>query len=247
MSRRSREELRQLMIDAGCDLLARRGLAFDPPSLTYANVFQHLETSRGIRLHRSQVHGRIWESQDHYRTDVVIETINQVLPGSDEVDALVAGLANDTGITNMRALIEGWVAASIGVSRVGADRDLGFDLLVASQALSNQDSATAANISQAATTHLGERMLYNERRYDTVATKLGLDFINDLDMDRDDTVRLLARNSSALVEGARLMESLDNQEPETFNVLGDSGERQSIDAATLGLLVFVEELFDLGN
>ncbi len=247
MSRRSREELRQTMIEAGCELLARRGLAFDPPSLTYANVFQHLEATRGIRLHRSQVHGRIWESQDHYRTDVVIETIDQVLPGSDEVDALVADLAKDTGLTNMRALIEGWVAASIGVSRLGADQDLGLDLFVASQALSDEDSATAAHISQAATAHLGERMRYNEQRYDAVATKLGLDFVNDLDMDRDDAVRLLARNSSALVEGARLMESLDHQEPEMFDVLGDSGEPQTIDAATLGLIVFVEELFDLEN
>ena len=81
----------------------------------------------------------------------------------------------------------------LGVSRLGADQDLGLDLVVASQALSDEGSATAAHISRAATAHLGERMRYNEQRYDAVATKLGLDFVNDLDMDRDDAVRLAAR------------------------------------------------------
>ncbi len=80
------------MIDAGCELVRRRGLAFDPPSLTYANVFDHLEQTRGVKLHRSQVHGRIWENQDAYRLEVVLSTIADTLPGSAEVDELVAEL-----------------------------------------------------------------------------------------------------------------------------------------------------------
>lgn len=247
MSRRSRAELRQLMIDAGCELLNRRGLSFDPPSLTYANVFQHLEDTRNLRLHRSQVHNRIWASQDHYRTDVVIETIRNVLPASDEIDQMVAELAEDVGVDNLRSLVEGWVAASIGASRAGADKDLGVDLTVAAQALIQSESATAKRITDAAAENLAERMRRNERRFDTVAARFDLEFIDELAMERTDAIQLLARNSSALVEGVRLLESLDGSEPETFHVLDESGDRQDTDAATLGLIVFVEQLFDLGD
>jgi len=247
MSRRSREDLRQIMVDAGCELVARRGLSFDPPSLTYANVFQHLETTQDIRLHRSQVHGRIWESQDHFRTDVVIETIRNVLPGSNEVDELVADLANDHGISDLRSLVEGWVTAAVGVSRTGADQDLGLDLFVAAQALAQSESATAKRVSDTATEHLGDRMLHNERRYDNIARALDVEFVNDLDIERADALRLLARNSSALVEGARLIESLDGTGPATFEILDSKDDQQTIDAATLGLMVFVEQLFDLDS
>ncbi len=245
MSRRSRDELRQLMIDAGCELLSRRGLAFDPPSLTYANVFQHLEDSHGIRLHRSQVHGRIWDSQEHYRTDVVIETIHSIHPGSDEVDQLVADLAKDTGVANLRELVEGWVAAAVGASRYGADSDLGLDLFIAAEALSQEDGATSAQISREAGTHMRARMLYNEQRYDTVAKSLGVDFIAELGMSRDDLLGTLARNSASLVEGARMIESLDGDTPELFTVVDEHGDAQTIDAATLGLITLVEQLFGL--
>lgn len=245
MSRRSREELRQLMLDAGSQLLARRGLAFDPPSLSYANVFQHLEETRGIRLHRSQVHGRIWESQDHYRSEVVIETIRSVHPGSGEVDQLVAELAKETGLTNLRDLIEGWVAASVGLSSYGDDADLGLDLFIAAQALSNQDGATATRISEEAGAHVRERMLHNERRYDAVAVGLGVEFTDDLEMARGDLLATLARNMSSLVEGAHMIESLEGKTPELFDVVDQHGNAQTIDAATLGLLTLVEQLFDL--
>lgn len=235
------------MIDAGCELVKRRGLSFDPPSLTYANVFQHLENTRNIRLHRSQVHGRIWESQDHYRTDVVIETIRQVLPASEEVDQQVADLAHDHGVEDLRALVEGWVAAAVGASRADADHDLGVDLFVAAQALAQSESETAQRISEAAGVNLNERMRGNEQRYDAIASSLDLSFVCDLDLDRRDAIQLLARTSSALVEGVRMMESLDGSDPETFTVVDDHGDPQRIDATTLGLIIFVEQLFDLGD
>lgn len=245
MSRRSRDELRQLMIDAGCQLLTTRGLAFDPPSLTYANVFQHLAETRDVRVHRSQVHGRIWESQEHYRTDVVIETIRSIHPGSEEVDDLVADLARDKGISNLRELVEGWVAATVGLSHYGADADLGLDLFIAAQALSPEDGATSAPISAEASRHVTERMLYNERRYDSVATSLGVDFISELGISRGDLLGTLARNAASLVEGARMTESLDGDAAALFDVVDEHGNTQQADAATLGLITLVEQLFGL--
>lgn len=245
MSRRSREELRDLMIEAGCELLHRRGLAFDPPSLTYANVFQHLKATQGVHLHRSQVHGRIWKSQDHYRSEVVAETIRTVLPGSDEVDELVAELTRTSGIADLQTLIKSWASAALGVQQLGGDKDLGFDILLASQALTHRSSATSSAVVEAATTNLGARMLRNEQRYDSVAAMFDLDFAADLDMDRNDAVKLLARSTSALVEGSQLIDNLDLNGRAEFNTVDGQGNEEAIDAVTLGLVVLVEQLFDL--
>jgi len=245
MSRRSREELRTLMIEAGCELVSRRGLAFDPPSLTYANVFQHLEETRDIRLHRSQVHGRIWDSQDHYRSDVVVEAIHNVLPGARQVDEIVAGLARSETVNDLRAFIEGWIAAGMGVDRVGLVQDPGFDIFVAARALSHKDSATSAEVSAEATAHMDGHTRDHVRRFDTLTNDLDLGFVDDLGLDRATTLSLLARNSSALVEGSHMVDSVHGTGPETFEVRNSEGRLENIGAATLGLMLLVGQLLDL--
>ncbi len=75
-SRRKKEELRRLVVEAGVELLFRDGLALKADSLSYASVFDHLEASRGITVHRSTVHGRIWPSQAAFRAEVLAEATN---------------------------------------------------------------------------------------------------------------------------------------------------------------------------
>ncbi len=75
-SRRRKEELRRLVVEAGVELLFRDGLSLKADSLSYASVFEHLEVSRGITVHRSTVHGRIWPSQAAFRAEVLAEATN---------------------------------------------------------------------------------------------------------------------------------------------------------------------------
>ena len=245
MTRRTRDELRALMIDAGCELLERRGLAFNPPSLTYANVFQHLETTQDIRLHRSQIHGRIWDSQDHFRTDVVIETIRTVLPPESDVDDMVADLAKSAGITSIRELVEGWMLAAVVETGINDEADLGFDVFLAAQALSQENSSTSARITNTAKEYLLERMESNERRYDNVAKSLGVGFVEHLDLEHDDALKLLARTAAGITEGTRLMESLGTEARRDVQITGADGNPDTIDASTLGIVAFVERFLDL--
>lgn len=244
--RRSKEELRELMIDAGCELLVARGLAFDPPNLTYANVFQHLEDTHGIRLHRSQVHGRIWESQDHFRTEVAIEVIQYVAPGSDAVDDLVRKLPSSDQAT-VRQKAHAWIAASTEASRDIADADLRFDLLVAAQALSAKDSATDPVIAATCRSNLLKRTAHNKQRYEAVAHNLGVAPADVFDIDDEDAWSLLARTSSALLEGARLLESVSPDLTAPFVVNDDADNTRERDTATLGLCLVVEQLFGIGD
>lgn len=245
MSRRTRDELRQLMIDAGCELLVERGLAFDPPNLTYANVFEHLEQTRGVKLHRSQVHGRIWDSQDHYRVELVIATINNAATGSAEVDELVQGLTTPEQSAQVRLLANAWAAASTKTSRDNAALDLSYDLLVAAQALSSSGSSTPAAVADAATENLRQRTSHNERRYAEVAERLGVTVAEEFGISQDEAASILARNSSSLLEGNRLVESVDAELGLPFHLTDDEDNPQVRDAATLGLCLFVEQLFAL--
>lgn len=276
MSRRSRDELRTLMIDAGCELVAERGLAFDPPTLNYATVFDHLAATRGIRLHRSQVHGRIWNSQEDFRIEVVTSTIANLKPGSKAVDELVDQLGQpeadashdrpphdrpETGLgssadgattsdstdRSRRQVAEDWVYKAIEASRTGAALDRGFDLFVAAQALSTLGSATADEIRAASRKNLGERMERNEERFRELTARLGATVDERAGVSPDDAFSLLARNSSALLEGIRMLEVVDSDLGHPFDVIDSTGTRQTRDIASLGLSWFVDELLDLSD
>jgi hypothetical protein len=70
--------LRQLVIDAGLEVLERDGLSLATRSLSYAKVFAHLEREHGIKVTRASVHERIWASHADFRRDVLAEAISQL-------------------------------------------------------------------------------------------------------------------------------------------------------------------------
>ena len=70
--RRSREELRDLVLGAALDLIRAEGLGVEPTTVTYQRVFDHLEEREGVRVTRASVHERIWDSQEHFQHDVLL-------------------------------------------------------------------------------------------------------------------------------------------------------------------------------
>jgi len=246
--RRPRSELRDLMIDAGCRLLAERGLAFDPPHLTYANAFHHLERTEGIKLHRSQVHGRIWDNQEHYRCDVVVSLLNETAtPGSAEVDEMVRELSAPGQSVRVRALAESWIAASTEVSLRSADADARYDLLVAAQALAGPGVSTPPAIADAAAENLRRRTTHNHNRYRDVARRLNASISSEFDMDDDDAWHTLARTSSSLLEGMRVSQPVDPDLMAPFSIVDNDGAGQQRDPATLGLCLIVEQLMGIDD
>lgn len=69
--RRSRAELEELMLEAGLELMAAQKRNIDTDALNYKSVFDHLETTRDIRVTHASVHERIWSSQRAYQLDVL--------------------------------------------------------------------------------------------------------------------------------------------------------------------------------
>jgi hypothetical protein len=70
-SRRSREEIRLLMMTAGLDLLAEEGLGIGAEELTFKRVFDRVEASTGKRLTNASVIRRVWTNQAEFQDDVL--------------------------------------------------------------------------------------------------------------------------------------------------------------------------------
>ena len=70
-SRRSREQLRRLVLAAGVELLLGESLQLRPESLSYATVFAHIKQKYDMVVHRASVHNRHWSSNKEYWLDVL--------------------------------------------------------------------------------------------------------------------------------------------------------------------------------
>jgi hypothetical protein len=70
-TRRPREELRDIVLEAGRDLLLSEGLGTGAEHLSFKRVFAHVDATRGIRVTNASVIGRIWENQEEFQLDVI--------------------------------------------------------------------------------------------------------------------------------------------------------------------------------
>lgn len=84
MPRRSRAELRELLVATGRDLVLREGIGTTGEHLTFKRVFQRLAETEGISVTNASVIGRIWSSLGDYRMDVLAVVV------ADDLDAEIA-------------------------------------------------------------------------------------------------------------------------------------------------------------
>ncbi len=114
--RRSRDELRELLINAGVDLLVEEGLGSGADHLTFKRVFEWLEQTTGIRVTNASVIGRIWDNQSEYQTEVLV-----AIASSDGNEMLEAAYRNlrPTLAQFDRSTIEGRWGALRELARVG--------------------------------------------------------------------------------------------------------------------------------
>lgn len=76
-------DLRELVIQAGLELLERDGLRLDTNSITYSKVFAYLEEEYSVRVTRGSVHERIWKTQEHFCLDTLAKAL-EFLPNDDQ-------------------------------------------------------------------------------------------------------------------------------------------------------------------
>lgn len=75
-----REDLRELLIEVGLEMLVEEGLARGTERLTFKRVFDRATEERGVRITNASVIGRIWADMADYQADVLataLETIDE--------------------------------------------------------------------------------------------------------------------------------------------------------------------------
>jgi hypothetical protein len=96
--RRSRDDLRTLLLEEGRAIVADEGLLTESGNLTFKRVFDRVEARTGERITNASVIRRVWANQSEFQTDVLvaiahdgsrpeiggtIEALGEVLDGID--------------------------------------------------------------------------------------------------------------------------------------------------------------------
>lgn len=116
--RRSRDELRALLLTTGVELLQERGLAGGAPHITLNEVFAALAERRGERVTPASVYKRIWDTQADYQLDLLVSAA-AYYPDGEEQPTLDAARAVVRAAD--RSTTDGRQAALREVCRVAGD------------------------------------------------------------------------------------------------------------------------------
>jgi len=94
-ARRSRDELRNLLVETGRELLAEEGLQTGSSNLTFKRVFDRVELKTGERITNASVIRRVWEHQAEFQADVLVAvTRDQARPeAAATMEAMAAALS----------------------------------------------------------------------------------------------------------------------------------------------------------
>lgn len=85
--RMTRNELRELLLSTGLEMLRSEGLASGAERLTFKRVFDRVEDETGIRVTNASVIRRIWQDNYDYQGDVLALAVSD--EGTNELDAAV--------------------------------------------------------------------------------------------------------------------------------------------------------------
>jgi hypothetical protein len=120
-TRRTRQELRALLLDAGIAVLRRDGLGTGAEHLTFKRVFDRVASTSGIRVTNASVIGRIWENQAEFQSDVLASVATDEV--TEQEHAALVGTA-EVAASIDRSTVEGRRAGLREVMRVAAETNL---------------------------------------------------------------------------------------------------------------------------
>lgn len=120
-TRRSRDELRDLLISTGVELLVEDGLGTGAGHLTFKRVFEWLEQNTGVRVTNASVIGRIWTNQSEYQTEVLVAIASN--DGSEVLESAFRALQPSLARFD-RSTIEGRYGALRELARAGGARHI---------------------------------------------------------------------------------------------------------------------------
>ncbi|MEM9563547.1 MAG: hypothetical protein AAGA93_13060 [Actinomycetota bacterium] len=206
--RRSKDELRALLVSTGERLLLQDGIALTPYSLTYAGVFEYIKATRGVTLHRSAIHKHIWSSQGEFQADVLAEAARYD-PGESLVSARQAMAAqvavrNPDGTVNQRQMILDSTLAIVEAQMHVSAHSSSFHRWQSIKAsmLSQDAGDHAVELARAISDRYEELVSDFVETYRSVLPLVGLQVNPDLKIDEDQAYQQFAVLGAAFTSGA---------------------------------------------
>jgi hypothetical protein len=235
-ARRTKEDLRALLLDAAQTILREEGLGVGTDGLTFKRVFDRVERDTGLRLTNASVIRRVWENQAEYHTDVLLDLLTEDT-NTDEfnntfgaVIPVITGLDLSTPAQRWDGLRE--VCRVGGAANIHALRSSGtWSLWIGIWALATAGETNEHKRKIQAALSEGYESVTEmyQQTYGALAEFLGLRLRDGL------SLRQLTVSVGAMAEGCALRNRVDSDMDGILLPTGPAGEKQEWTLFGLGL------------
>jgi hypothetical protein len=241
-----RDDLRDLLVEAGLDILIDEGLARGTERLTFKRVFDRVAEERGIRITNASVIGRIWTDMADYQADVLAAALeNPDRAGAEETVRAAAGVLSSADLDTL----EGRRAATREVIRVAcaahinaithsrkAALNMGLRGLSVSKLPGEGETPAAESVRKAYEVYCVRWDFVFEQTFDLLGIRIR----------RGLSVRQLSMLAISMVEGFAIWDRID---PETVRGIlqpsGPDGGDQEWSLLSIGIDALVNQLTEL--
>ena len=208
--RRSREELRDLLIQTGRAILEEEGLSVGAGGLTFKEVFARVEVATGARVTNASVIRRVWENLAEYQTDVLVDIALRA-DSTGELDLTLEALAPlvvasdlSTPAARLASLRElARVGGEVGMTARLESREWYLWIGVWVLGLTNDLTGRRTNIREALLESFATMTATWEDLFEGICAHLGLRVRENL------TVRQFTQAVSSMAEGSALRQGGD--------------------------------------
>jgi hypothetical protein len=241
-ARRSREELRQTLLQIGVSVIGEEGLG----ALTFKRVFERFEAETGDRVTNASVIRRVWENQADFRADVLVavaldENAREVDRTTGSVSPILADLDVSTPEARQRSMCE--LCRLGGAANVQFMRESGNWPLwtrIWGLAASGEPFDYRQRIERALVTGYDAFNDRIEEIYMAVAKLLGYRLRKPL------TLRQFAIAAATMGQGCGLRDRIDSREMDGILLpTGPNGEDQEWTLFAIAFEALVNQFFEL--
>ncbi len=243
--RRSRAELRALLIDAALEVLRRDGLGTGAEQLTFKRVFERVAATTGIRVTNASVIGRIWDSQAEFQSAVLAAVAAEELSGQERTvlaaTARFVATADRSTPAARRATLREIMRLAAEANLAGAASSHGWATVTGIWALVSGAGGTGVTdpIRDALRTSYGSLEARSDAATESLMSYLGLRLRPPLDV-RQFTTALIA-----LVQGCALRDRAAEGMRGLELPTGPGGALQPWTVLGVGMDALADQFFDL--
>jgi len=240
-----REELHDLLLEAGREVVQQEGIETAPSNLTFKRVFEHVERKTGRHVTNASVIRRVWENQADFQADVLMAIAqDEERPEVDLTLQAVSTVLSKVDLTTVESrlyalqeLCRVGGAASSGAIANSPSWSLWISILTIATTTSHPEQRQ--RIGAALAEGYESVTEFWERIYGSLAEFLGFRICEPR------TIRRFTVAVTALSEGYSLREHVDGNVEQFILPTGRNGEDQEWTLYGAGLEALAHRFFEL--